>query len=79
MPEHATYRVLIGPNMHGVHRFTRPVAKDFLTYYLLPRRRTDSPDARWILCYGCDLSDLNGHLQILADGGNGILFGRMRP
>lgn len=79
MPEDATYRVLVGPHLTGEHRFTRLVIEDFLEYFLLPRRRTSSPSAPWVLCYGCDVSLLGPRFRVLSDGGNGIVFGRVGP
>lgn len=79
MPPRASYRVVLGPRLEREHRFTRVIVADFLRFFLLPRRRTSSADAEWVVCYGCDPDALGpGRFVVLADGGNGVLFGRLR-
>ena len=77
MPEDVSYRVIVGPHMTGVDRFTPLIAADFLRYFLFPRRQVESGSARWILCYGCDVKALGPRFRVLSDGGNGILFGHI--
>ena len=79
MPDDATYRVVYGPRLRADNRYVRPIAADFLKYFLLPRRQTTSTSARWVFCYGCDTSALGPGFVVLADGGDGILFGRVGP
>ncbi|HEY7380468.1 MAG TPA: hypothetical protein VH572_04615 [Gaiella sp.] len=76
MPPDARYRVVFGSSFAGEHRFTRALAADFLRYHLLPRRRTDSPSAPWVFCYGCDPTSLPGRVEVLYEGRNGLLLGR---
>jgi hypothetical protein len=74
MPDDATYRIVLGPrwdNLDGT------VAADFLRYFLLPRRDTDSRSAPWVFCYGCDRAELPG-FEVLSKGRDGISFGRVR-
>jgi hypothetical protein len=74
MPEDATYRIILGPrwdNLDGT------VAADFLRYFLLPRRDTDSSSAQWVFCYACDRSELDG-FEVLSKGRAGISFGSIR-
>lgn len=78
MPEDAKYRVLVGPNMRPESTLTRELAPAFLEFLLLPRDQTDSLSAPWVFCYGCDRSELGGRFEVLSDGGNGIVFGRIR-
>ena len=76
MPRNATYRVVVGPNPRTKEwRF----ARYFLLGFLFPRRQTESKSASWVFCYGCDASTLGERFRVLSDGGNGVLFGRMRP
>lgn len=74
MPQDATYRIVLGPkwdNLDGT------VAADFLRYFLLPRRDTESGSTPWVFCYACDLSEEDG-FEVLAAGRDGIRFGRVR-
>jgi hypothetical protein len=77
MPDAARYRVVLGDGLVGEGRFTRLIVADFLRYFLLPRRQ--APGASWVFCYGCDSTRLGGRFEVLADGGNGVVFGRVRP
>ena len=77
MPRDASYRVVVGRRLTEEHRFTRVVVADFLRYFLLPRRQVAGP-AEWVFCYGCDQSALGDRFVVLADAGNGVLFGRIR-
>jgi len=79
IPENASYRVVMGSRIAGEHRFTRLVLEDFLRYFLLPRRLTESDSAPWVFCYGCDVSSLGERFRVLSDNGDGILFGRTAP
>jgi len=78
MPEDATYAVITGPRMDVRGSLARPLASAYLRFLLLPRRRTEPASARWLFCYGCDVASLGGRFQVLSDGGQGILFGRLR-
>lgn len=74
MPQDATYRIVLGPewdNLDGT------VAADFLRYFLLPRRDTESGSTHWVFCYACDLSE-EGGFEVLSTGRDGIRFGRVR-
>lgn len=80
MPKDATYRVLVGPNLQVEREaVVLEQAPELLRFVLLPRTRTESASAPWVFCYGCDRSLLGAGFQVLADEGNGIMFGRMRP
>jgi len=72
IPEKASYRVVVGPHSD---RETRVVARLVLRNMLLPRR--ESKSSSWVFCYGCDVSVLGSRFEVLADGGNGVLFGRL--
>ncbi len=73
MPEDASYRIVAAPDLSGPLQWAAP---DFLASFLLPRRQTDSEDAEWVFCYRCDTAELGDGFEVLADGGDGILFGR---
>jgi hypothetical protein len=64
IPERAAYRLVLGPDATNIGQFAR--------YFLMPRR--PSADARWVLCYGCDLSSLDADLEVLwrDDAGNAV-------
>ncbi len=42
----------------------------------MPRR--PAADARWIICYGCDLAQLGDGLEVLWRNDGGIALGRLR-
>jgi len=71
MPRDATYRIVVGSkDENSAWGFAAP---HFLEGFLFPRHRVDAA-APWELCLGCDASQL----EVLSDGGNGVLFGRSR-
>jgi len=73
MPEDATYRIVNAPDLQGPLEWAAP---DFLAAFLLPRRQTDGKTP-WIFCFHCDPSTLGGDFEVLSDGGDGVLFGRL--
>jgi hypothetical protein len=73
MPTDAEYRVVVGPHPR-THEWR--VAGTYLLTPLLPRRRTDSEDARWAFCYGCDRTTLGPRFHVLSSSGDGVFFGR---
>lgn len=73
IPENGTYRVLSGPGVEGATELTEPYIDQFARYFLIPRR--PAADARWILCYGCDLSELGGRFKVVWENGAGIALG----
>jgi len=75
IPENETYRVVAGPGVEGASVLTQDYIDQYARYYLMPRR--PAPDARWIICYGCDPSELGEGFEILWDGESGILLGRV--
>ncbi|HXG76902.1 MAG TPA: hypothetical protein VNJ53_10060 [Gaiellaceae bacterium] len=77
MPEEATYRVVTGPNVRLRKPATLESAIALVRFHLMPRRLVAGP-AGWVLCYGCRRSLLGDRFQVLSDGGNGVVFGRMR-
>ena len=73
IPENGTYRVLSGPGVEGATELTEPYIDQFARYFLMPRR--PAQDARWILCYGCDISELGGRFEVVWENGSGISLG----
>lgn len=73
IPEDGTYRIVSGPRVEGATELTEPYIDQFARYFLMPRR--PAADARWILCYGCDVSELGGRFQIVWQNGAGIALG----
>jgi hypothetical protein len=73
IPEDGTYRIVPGPHVEGATELTALYVDQFARYFLMPRR--PAPDARWILCYGCDRSELPAGLRVVWDGGQGIMLG----
>jgi hypothetical protein len=78
MPDDATYRVVVGPDLKAPSGLTAVLAPAFLEFLLLPRTQTREASATWVFCYGCDRRELGGRYEVLSDGGNGITFGRVR-
>lgn len=64
VPERGAYRLVLGPDATNIGQFAR--------YFLMPRR--PKADARWVLCYACDLSSLGNDLVVVwrDDAGNAV-------
>jgi len=80
VPERASYRVLIGDAWQPLRttKWTTSLERDFVKFYLLPRRLTDSISATWILCFGCDLGRFGGHIDVVARSSDGLMLLRTR-
>jgi len=76
IPEDGTYRVLLGPGLKKQTPLTRPHVETLFHYFLMPRR--PSPAARWVVCYGCDISRLSGRLRVVWRDDYGISLVRRR-
>lgn len=72
-----TYRVVLGPELRTDSELTRPYAESFARYFLLPRRY--DPGARWVLCYGCDRSELGGEPRTVWRNDDGLSLVRVAP
>jgi len=75
IPENASYRVVTGPNLRGGTPLTTNFIESFARYFLMPRRPAQK--ARWVVCYGCDVSELAGRLDVLWRDDAGIRVGRL--
>jgi hypothetical protein len=71
-----TYHVVAGPAVEGANELTEQHIGEYVRYFLMPRR--PSPDARWILCYGCDLAQLGSELDVLWRNDAGISLVKLR-
>jgi len=74
IPEDGTYRVVAGPGVEGATELTEPYIDQFARSFLMPRR--PEPDASWILCYGCDVSELGPGVEVVWENGGGIALVR---
>lgn len=74
IPPEGSYRIVPGPNVEGATELTEPYIDQFARSFLMPRRPT--PDAEWILCYGCDPALLEQLADVVWDGGGGISIHR---
>jgi hypothetical protein len=70
IPANGSYRVVTGPGVEGATELTEPYIDQFARSFLMPRR--PSPDADWILCYGCDPASLDRPADVVWDNGAGI-------
>jgi hypothetical protein len=75
IPEGGSYRIVPGPRVEGATELTEPYIDQFARSFLMPRR--PDPDAEWILCYGCDPTELEQETQVVWDGGGGITIRRV--
>jgi len=69
IPANESFAVAAGDPQPGWTELTAGSAEPFLRYFLLPRRL--DPDARWIVCVGCDRSAYSG-AQTIWEGDNGL-------
>lgn len=68
IPEDEAYRVVLGDAVDAnIAQYAR--------YFLMPRR--PDPEARWVLCYGCDLAGFGDRLRIVWQNDAGIALGRL--
>ena len=70
IPKDGTYRVAAGPGVDGATELTEDYIDQYARSFLMPRRPT--ADAPWILCYGCELSELGDDAEVVWDNGAGI-------
>jgi len=75
IPEDETFRVVTGPGVANATELTVSFIDHYARYFLMPRR--PSPDARWVICYGCDLASLGDGFEALLEDEAGISVGRL--
>jgi hypothetical protein len=76
IPRDAKYRVVTGSALKNPQSLTLAFVETWYRYFLMPRRTAG--DARWIICYGCDVSKLGGPYAILWQDDDGISIGRLQ-
>lgn len=82
MPADATYRVVVGDGWKPLWEVdwqgagNRDIEVDFLRYFLLPRRESES--APWVFCLACETRVLGPSFRALASSPDGFAFGRVR-
>jgi hypothetical protein len=75
IPEDGSYRVVTGSNLRDASPLTLAFIESFARSFLMPRH--PSEDGPWILCYGCDPSQLGGRFEVLWRDDHGIVIGRL--
>ena len=75
IPRSGTYRVITGDSLQNATSLTGAFVDGWFRYFLFPRR--PSPGARWIICYGCDVSKLGSSYGIRWRDENGISIGKL--
>jgi hypothetical protein len=76
IPRNAKYRVVTGSALKSPTPLTLPFVETWYRYFLMPRRT--GVDARWIICYGCEVSKLGRPYAILWQDDEGISIGRLQ-
>lgn len=76
IPENETYRVVTGSGVKDPTSLTLAFVESWFRYFLMPRR--PASDANWVICYGCDFSQLGGSYAVLWRDANGISIGRLK-
>jgi hypothetical protein len=77
IPVDETYHVAFGADYAGGTPLTRPFAESFYLYFLMPRRPSD--DARWLICYGCDLAEYGHRAKVVWRGPDDVSIVRVEP
>ena len=77
IPKDESYDVAVDPGFDGGSELTVPFVESYYRYFLLPRR--PSEDAKWVICYGCDLREDGSRFEVVWDGGEGVSILRARP
>jgi hypothetical protein len=75
IPRAAAYRVRVGSALREKTPLTTTHVESWFRYFLMPRR--PSLDARWVICYGCDMSELGRSFVTLWHDESGISIGRL--
>jgi hypothetical protein len=76
IPRTATYRLRTGAGLRNATPLTANYVESWFRYFLMPRR--PSNDANWIICYGCDTTELRPSYNVRWRDSNGISIGRLR-
>jgi hypothetical protein len=76
IPPKAPYRVVTGSRLREKTELTEKFVEGWFRYFLMPRRPRS--DARWVICYGCDISGLGGSYAVRWQDDKGISIGELR-
>jgi hypothetical protein len=76
IPVTASYRFALGDGLRSKTNLTETFAGDWFRYFLMPRR--PRPDARWVICYGCDTANFGGAFEVRWKDRFGISIGRLQ-
>jgi hypothetical protein len=76
IPRNAKYRVVTGSALKKPAPLTLAFVETWYRSFLMPRRT--AADARWIICYGCEVSKLGRPYAILWQDDDGISIGRLQ-
>ena len=76
IPANATYRVAVGTGFRGGTDLTAPYVASWFQYFLMPRR--PAQNARWIVCYGCDVAQYGTSAEVVWRGDDRIALVRIR-
>jgi hypothetical protein len=76
IPVTASYRVVVGDGLREETELTKTFAEGWFRYFLMPRR--PRPDATWVICYGCETTDLDGAFELVWKDEEGISIGRLQ-
>jgi hypothetical protein len=71
IPADGSFHVVTGSEpIEGATPLTLTGIESYATFFLLPRRPSNS--ARWVLCYGCEITALGSRARIVWTNGAGI-------
>jgi len=73
IPPNEPFLVVTGSGLKETTPLTLQAISPWLSFFLMPRRQERG--ARWVVCYGCDPSKLNGTYRALWQDDKGISVG----
>jgi len=75
IPVDETYHVAVAPDYPHGTEVTVPAVESYYQYFLMPRRPAD--DARWVVCYACDVLEVEPRTEVVWSGGADISIVRV--
>jgi hypothetical protein len=70
IPEDEMYHVAVAPDYPHGTEVTVPAVESYYQYFLMPRRPADG--ASWIVCYGCDVAEVEPGAEVVWSGPSDI-------
>lgn len=70
IPENEPYHVAVGAGYAGGTELTARFVESYYQYFLMPRRPAD--DASWVICYGCDVAEVEPRAEVVWRGDDDI-------